>query len=169
MAEQIHLLKMWQKLVIALSVIWLIGSIDYYGMHERFLKDGGDAWGYYIYLPSVFISGDISSLAYVSAKREEFSPHTINKSINHLGYGEVYIAPNGNPVIKYTSGVAIMLSPFFLIAHGLSFLTGNETSGFTDIYWWSMYLGVMIWVLIGMFFVYQILIRYFDPAISFIA
>lgn len=159
---------MWQKVIIALSVIWLIGSIDYYGMHKRFLKDGGDAWGYYIYLPSVFISNDISSLKYVSAKREEFSPHTINKSINHLGYGEVYIAPNGNPVIKYTSGVAIMLSPFFLIAHGLSYLTGNPTTGFTDIYWWSMYLGVLVWVLAGMFFLYKILIRYFSPVISFI-
>ena len=168
MAEQIDLLKMWQKVIIALCVIWLIGSIDYYGMHKRFLKDGGDAWGYYIYLPSVFISGDISSLTYVSTKREEFSPNTINKSINHLGFGEVYIAPNGNPVIKYTSGIAIMLSPFFLIAHGLSYLTGNEASGFTDIYWWSMYLGVLIWVLAGMFFLYKILIRYFSATTSFL-
>ena len=152
--------RIWYISGLLLCVLFFIGSADYYGMHKRLLKDGGDGWGYYIYLPSVFISGDVTTLEYVFAKRKEFSPHTIDYNINHLGAGEVYIAPNGNPVIKYTSGVAIMMSPFFLGAHLIVKLTGGEANGFGDIYWFAIYLGVIFWVFFGMFFLFKVLVRY---------
>ncbi len=154
-------------LIIILALTYVCG-ISYYSMYNRLLKDGGDAWGYYIYLPSVFISKDIRQLEYVTEKREAFSSHTINPHFNHLGFDEVYIAPNGNPVIKYTSGVAIMLSPFFLIAHAIAtWSEGIPNDGFQPIYWISVYLGVMFWVLLGISLLFRVLQKYLDETISF--
>ncbi len=150
-----------------LTIGWIIGSVFYYGMFRHVLKDGGDAWGYYIYLPSAIISHDLRTLEYIALKRKEGSPHTINPGINHLGFGEVNIAPTGHPVIKYTSGVALMLSPFFLIAHILAQAGVAAADGFNDLYWVSAYLGVIAWVIIGMIFLYRTLIRYFDPKVVF--
>ncbi len=161
--------RSWYITGFIIGVLFLIGSVQYYGMHKRLLKDGGDAWGYYIYLPSVFISGDLTTLEHVFAKRKEFSPHSINYNINYLGAGEVNIAPNGKPVIKYTSGVAIMMSPFFLVAHGITILTGGQADGFGDNYWFSFYFGVIFWVCLGLFLLYKVLIRYVSAGAAYIS
>ena len=159
--------KQWKWVAVVATLAWLIASLSYYDMYNRLLKEGGDAWGYYIYLPSFFISKDLNKLAYITEKRKEFSPYSLHPSINHLGFGEVNIAENGNPVIKYTSGVAIMISPFFLTAHLIAHLTGWDQSGFSSIYWLSAYLGVICWVLLGAWFLWLTLKRYFPSALSF--
>lgn len=140
----------------------LLYSIYYFGMYDQLLKDGGDAWGYYIYLPSTLIHQDITTLDSIASIREQISPHTISKDNNNLGFDEVNIAENGNPVIKYTSGVGLMMSPFFLISHFLSLITGKEANGFTNIYWIGHYMGLVFWVLLGIFLLIRLLRRYFD-------
>jgi hypothetical protein len=158
--------RIWKVLVVLLCLVWLVGSVFYYGMYERFLKDGGDAWGYYIYLPSAFVSGDLTTLEYIAEVRKGFSPWSIDTSLNHLGVPELYIAPNGNPVIKYTSGVALMLSPFFILAHGIAWLSHYDADGFNPVYWLSMYFGVIVWVLLGMAVLYKTMVRYVRPGIA---
>ncbi|TVR79818.1 MAG: hypothetical protein EA409_08810 [Saprospirales bacterium] len=160
--------RYWYFSGLLICVIYLIGSVQYYGMHKQLLKDGGDGWGYYIYLPSAFISGDLTTLEHVFDKRKEVSPHTIDYNINHMGASEVYIAPNGNPVIKYTSGVAIMMSPFFLTAHIITKVTGGQADGFGDIYWFSIYIGVIFWVTMGLILLFKTLSRYLNQDSAFL-
>lgn len=150
------------------TVIWLLASVFYYGKYSDIFKGGGDAWGYYIYLPTTFISGDWESLDYVIQKRKELRPHSLDYSAAKHGFLEVYTAENGNPVIKYTSGVALMLSPFFLLAHVVCELSSSlSADGFNNIYWLSVYLGVIIWVLLGTILLLKVLLRYFSPHAAF--
>lgn len=148
--------------------ILLLCSVLNFGTYDRFLKDGGDGWGYYIYLPSTLIYHDIETLDSIASIRKDFTPHSIQEGINSLGFYEVNMAENGNPVIKYTSGVALMMSPFFVISHGWSILTNRETSGFTSVYWLGHYLGIVFWVLAGLWFLIALLRCYFNLATSLI-
>lgn len=152
-------------IIISFTVTWIVGSVFYYGMYERMLRDGGDAWGYYIYLPSAFVSHDITTLSHVGEIRKKYNPWIEEKKVTEGWIQEVHNAPNGNPVIKYTSGVALMLSPFFLIAHALALSFGLEANGFGPVYWLSAYLGVIAWVFLGLVVLYRTMIRYFDPRI----
>lgn len=146
-----------------IAVGWAV-SVAYYGMYLRSFKDGGDTWGYYIYLPSALISRDLHTLEYVKNKRATFAPHSIDPNLNPLGFGEVNFAENGRPIIKYTCGVSLMMAPFFLIAHALAHLQGTPPDGFQSIYWIWMYIGNAMWVLLGLWVLRRVLLRYVsDP------
>lgn len=69
-----------------------------------------DAFGYYMYLPSVFIYDDVRELKWIP---------TIDAEYNVTG-GELYQAiklDDKNYTNKYLIGVAILQFPFFCIGH----------------------------------------------------
>lgn len=150
-----------------IAVGWA-ASVAYYGMYLRSFKDGGDTWGYYIYLPSALISRDLHTLEYVKNKRATFAPHSIDPNLNPLGFGEVNFTENGRPIIKYTCGVALMMAPFFLIAHALAHLQGTPPDGFQPIYWIWMYIGNAMWVLLGLWVLRRALLRYVSDPIALV-
>lgn len=156
------------RLIGLVTVLWLVASVLFYGKYSDIFKGGGDAWGYYIYLPTTFISGDWETLDYVTQKRKELRPHSIDYSAGKHGFLEVYTAENGHPVIKYTSGVALMLSPFFLVAHAIcGVFSSLSADGFNTIYWLSVYLGTIFWVLLGCVLLFKVLNRYFSTGAAF--
>ncbi|HRW74449.1 MAG: hypothetical protein H6568_13065 [Lewinellaceae bacterium] len=143
-----------------LAAFW-IGSILYYQRVNTSMIGGGDTWGYYIYLPSSIISGDLLTLETAARRRAEMVPGSMNFGANRLGIMEINMTEKDLPVIKYTSGVAIMLSPFFVLAHAIAYLFEIPPDGYHPVYWYSIYLGVCLWVLFGMIILYRFLIRRF--------
>ncbi|MCF8238964.1 MAG: glycosyltransferase family 39 protein [Saprospiraceae bacterium] len=141
-------------------------SIRHYDRVNSAMSGGGDSWGYYVYLPSALISGDLTTLETAAAKRKEMRPESIAPWLNPLGIGEVYFSPIGHPVIKYTSGVAMMLSPFFLTAHVLAPLVGQAADGYSPVYFWAMYIGLAIWVVLGFLALFQVLTRYVSRPVA---
>jgi len=114
-----------------------------------------DAFGYYMYNPSIFIYGDVSELKWV----------TEIDSTYELTGGEFYQATkldNGNYVNKYLGGVAIMQLPFFLGGHLYASLSSYPADGFSAPYQWAIAISALFYCLFGFFILRQVLIRYFD-------
>ena len=138
-------------LIILLTVIYTIDS------QEKWSKDGGvissDVRGYYAYLPAFFIHGDL-----------KFENHEVYKK--ELGY-EVWVKQdeNGNKFIKYTCGMSILYSPFFLAAHGLADSLGAKPDGFSYPYKVALIISSVFYLLIGLVFLSKLLLRYFDDRV----
>lgn len=79
-----------------------------------------------------------------------------------LPYGE------GKTLSVYTSGVAILWSPFFLMAHFISFFFGLDHGGHTNIYYGFMLIGGIFYAYIGLVFMYKFLREFFDQRVSLI-
>lgn len=94
-----------------------------------------DQEGYYIYLPAVFINGGFDNLycyngcSFIQKEGKEYS------------------------FTKYTYGVALMQSPFFLVAHSLAEPLGFESNGRTLPYVWSIMIAAIFYMLWGLYLI----------------
>lgn len=128
---------------------------------------GGDNWAYYSYLPALFIHKDLDNLNQTYEARNRIYNTTPNPANMHNRIGEVPDVPNGNRVIKYTMGVALLQAPFFLTAHGFQKITGGNTGGFEFPYVLAVFFSVLFYVFLGLFFLQKALLRCFNPQIIF--
>ena len=146
----------------ALYFLVLVLSISYYGRwHDYTSGNGGDAWGYYAYLPALFIHGDLADDLKKTVTYRKDGKQVLEKIQRKEPFEA--IASDENYVIKYTSGVAILLLPFFLIAHMLALILGDGASGFGTPYSWMVFMGSAVYVLLGMWYLEKVLRRYFKP------
>jgi len=114
-----------------------------------------DAFGYYMYLPSIFIYQDVTDL--------EWLPEI--DSIYSVTGGKVYQAnknDNGNYVFKYFGGVSIMETPFFLLGHLIASNTKYEADGFSLPYQYAIAFGAVIYCILALFLLRSLLLRYFS-------
>jgi hypothetical protein len=111
-----------------------------------------DARGYYAYLPAIFIYHDLNFNFYDSVEKADYfnSNWTIDYRVN----------VNGNNVNKYFCGTAIAQTPFFLIAHALSYLTGNAADGYSRIYMLMITIAGLFYLFIGLWFLDKLLTLY---------
>lgn len=92
-----------------------------------------DQEGYYIYLPAVFVNGGFDDLycyngcSFIQKEGIEYS------------------------FTKYTYGVALMQSPFFLFAHSFAQPLGFESNGRTLPYIWSVMIAAIFYMLFGLY------------------
>lgn len=121
-----------------------------------------DVFGYYIYLPLSFIvEGDSQdALHYLNEIKTTYESSETLYQIQHL--------PNGDFVMKYTSGWAVCYAPFFFIAHGIASLTGYATDGFSQPYQISIFIGSLIYTLIGIYFLFKIARYFFQKRLAII-
>ena len=114
-----------------------------------------DALGYYIYLPSIFIYKDITQLKWLPEIDSTYS----------LSGGKIYQAnrqDNGNYVFKYLGGIAILELPFFLSGHLMAYIMGFRPDGFSPPYQWAIALGLILWIVFGIFMLRKLLWVWFD-------
>ena len=115
--------------------------MTYFGKWTEAPSQGGDPWGYYAYLPSLFIYKDIRTLDSTIARKKENSPNTVVVENGRLATPEAHIQPNGNRVIKYTSGWAMLNLPAFFLAHLFACNSGFEADGYTLPYGIALHLN----------------------------
>ena len=65
---------------------------------------------------------------------------------------QAFELPNGNWSPIYTMGYAILYAPFFFIAHIWALLSNYPADGFSFPYQFSIANGVMIYIILGVFF-----------------
>jgi hypothetical protein len=108
-----------------------------------------DVVSYYSYLPATFIYKDISL---------EFTKDTSKHyEQRHLFWYQK--APNGGRVIKMTMGMAILYSPFFLIAH--TYASNSETykpNGFSIPYEFMLCVSCLFYLFIGLNYLRKLLL-----------
>lgn len=133
-------------LLIALTII-KIDSKDAFWKIDFVIK--ADINGYYAYLPAVIIHHD-PKLDFLH-------------DANTPNYGKYYhvTGPENSLLIKYTCGVAILHSPFFLIAHALAPLFNEPQDGYSDIYEIALLISSAFYLLLGFWFLRKTLLLYF--------
>lgn len=112
-----------------------------------------DVSGYYLYLPATFIYHDLEHLA--------FLPQIIEKYQPSYAPDQAFPIENGNQVMKYSVGMAVLYSPFFLVGHLAAKLTGYPADGFSLPYQAAIQLGSVLAAILGLFFLRKTLRRYF--------
>ncbi len=115
-----------------------------------------DRAGYYCYLPATFF--------YHFDTRK--APSAIDEK---TGYGFTIDHTNNKISTQYYYGVSLLISPFFMIAHALSALTGeNEIGGFSWIYNKIFDLAAVFYLVLGLFFLKRFLKNYFPQHLQYI-
>ncbi|MFH1936138.1 MAG: hypothetical protein ABIK52_01070, partial [Bacteroidota bacterium] len=119
-----------------------------------------DVFGYYLYLPAQFIYHDIgiTDFSWLQKILDQYAPT--------IGFYQAYLGPEGEYIMKYPMGMAILFAPFFFLAHLLSNPLGFPPDGFSLPYQVSVALGCMLYATIGIWFLRKILLRYFSDAVT---
>lgn len=113
-----------------------------------------DVVTYYAYLPALFIHHDLISP----------SPDRLPGDIRwHLHLVE---APGGGKTLKMPLGVALLLLPFFWVAHLLALLTGTTADGYGPVYQFFVLLAAVSYLLAGLWALRKVLLRWFSEGVT---
>lgn len=115
-----------------------------------------DAISYYAYLPAFFIYDDISLEFVGEYKKDEYI----------IWYDKT---EDGDRFLRYTMGMAIMYSPFFLLGHVSSHIFNYSTWGYSIPYKFFLQLGCIVYMILGLILLRKILLRYFSDLVTAIS
>ena len=128
--------------------------------YPRFKQHGSEAtiaWdvsGYYWYLPSVFIYNDL--------KHQSFKDSILNKyEPTGTDFQQAMKLDNGNYVMKYSSGMAVMFLPFFTVAHLFAGPLGYARDGFSLPYQLGIQLGGFLISILGLWYLRKLLLNFY--------
>jgi hypothetical protein len=120
-----------------------------------------DAFGNYLYLPATFIYGDplIQDINWVE---------NINAKYNCTAtLYQLAPTPEGKNVIRFSPGMALLMSPFFMLGHGFASMSVlYESDGFSEPYQWAIILSGMFYLFIGLIFLRKILLKLLNDRIT---
>lgn len=126
---------------IVLRCGWVLHSVNPY----EFLRHGGDALGYYQWLPSVFINHEVDKMYWT------------------------YQMEDGRNLSLFSPGVAMLQLPFFLLGHMWAGLFGYTQNGFSSPYGVAQLLGIACYAGAGCVFAYRMAVRFSDPVSALLA
>ena len=138
-------------ILIVVVYSWQIVNTKKYSNPESVIA--WDIRSYYAYLPAAFVEKDFK-LEFLS------KPDAENK---WMYWPET--TPNGGLVMKTSMGMAIMYSPFFFVANGLSEKMGYEANGFSTPYAFALIFSCVFYLAIGFVFLRFLLLNYFKDKI----
>ncbi len=113
-----------------------------------------DVFGYYLYLPALFIYNDLGDLTFV--------PEILESYYHSSSFYYAAQLPEGGLILKYPAGLALMYSPFFLLGHLGAHLFGYPADGFSLPYQFAISMGSIAFVVLGLLVLRKVLIKYFD-------
>ncbi len=121
-----------------------------------------DVYGYYLYLPLTFIYDDLGMQNYelIHALMDTYDSSDV--------FYQGHLTESGNYVMKYTMGQSFLYAPFFFIGHLISSLTHYPSDGFSKPYEMSVFVGGIIYTLIGVYFFFKLLLHFFEHKIALI-
>ena len=120
-----------------------------------------DVAGYYWYLPAVFIYHDLRHLSFSDSIYSKYHPIiTLDQSVK---------VENGNSVLKYTSGMALMYLPFFLAGHAAAIIGGYPRDGFSLPYQLAIQVGGFLVSILGLWYLRKLLLLYYKDGIVALA
>ncbi len=111
-----------------------------------------DAKGYYSYLPGIFIHHDLKTLNHgYEIERQYGIPAEQGSRL-----------PNGNVVLQYSCGQAVIELPWFGLGHLVAKMGKYRTDGYSKPYNVVMDFGMLLWCVLGIFILGKVLLRYYD-------
>ncbi len=117
---------------------------------------GWDAGEYYAYLPSVFIYHDVQTQHRTDSVRYEYRLQADNIPGSR---------PDTIKVLNYSSGMALIYTPAFFIAHILAEPFGYPSDGFSRPYQMALTLYCMLIAIIGLWYLRKLLLFYYSDTV----
>lgn len=154
--------KNWSTLALLITALTLLaGCFLFYPKWKKGYTEATLSWdvsGYYMYLPAAFIHRDLKKL--------EFLDTVLQKYIPTPDMQQAFQVENGNYVMKYPAGMAIMYSPWFIAAHLYASNTHYQADGFSPPYQFMISLGSVLIAILGLFLLIVLLRRHFSDRVS---
>ena len=120
-----------------------------------------DNYGYYVYLPAIFIYNDLK------LKDDSWVLETQKKYKLSSNFYQAHQLENGNRVIQYTSGMAFLYSPGFVVGHITALIYEKyEADGFSQPYQVAILIQSFLMVFLGLFFLRKLGLLYFSDLIT---
>lgn len=152
------------KFSTAILLLYFISSvciIIFSGKYKRFEILNWDISGYHIYNPAVFIYNDIEKISFYDHIDSLYQPTKGRKVFP----GSV-IDDFGTVVLKYTSGVAFLQMPFFLIAQAYCYFDSRyPNDGYSAPFQLSVAFSNILFGLLGLIILRAFLAYYFNDFI----
>lgn len=117
-----------------------------------------DVSGYYWYLPSLFIYKDIKTQSFKDSILNKYGPTNTN-------FQQGMKLTNGNYVMKYSSGMAVMYLPFFAMAHVVAGPLGYPRDGFSEPYQLAIQLGGFLVGILGIWYLRRLLLQFYEDKV----
>ena len=103
---------------------------------------------------------------------EQYHSYLVAQFIHHdmtfswpNGYW-IHKSPKDIYVNKFTLGVALLETPFFLIGHKIAQITDHKVDGYSSPYSYSVSFGILFYVFIGLCLVRKVLLDYYDEMVT---
>jgi hypothetical protein len=143
-----HLNKIFFVTVVPITIIMFF-TVNFYWTDNGIRKTtiDGDGRGHYIYLPAVFIYHTVDFKEIFDNEKEQrkgFIGHNFHKINN------IYIN-------KFAIGTAVLISPFFIVAHIIAKNSHFPADGFSLPYQYAVAIASIFWLIIGLFFLFKLL------------
>ena len=152
-----------KKSVVAIIII-TIASVQYCHVNtwkgklwREIIEGNFDGYGYYAYLPAVFIHHSFNFVNVMADERKW------ERGISEQEVFEPFPAYDGKLQDKYYIGVAILLMPFFLLAYFLSYLIGYDTGGYSFFFQLSVSAAAIFYFIAGLIYTRKLLLEYKVP------
>ena len=113
-----------------------------------------DAFGYYMYLPSICLYHDVKELKWVADIDKKYSVSG--------GDGIQAMKTDKGYTFKYLGGVAILETPFFLLGHFIAKHSHYPPDGFSPPYQYALGFGVIFYCILAIFLLRKLLLLYFS-------
>ncbi len=112
----------------------------------------GDGCGHFDYLPAWFVYHTVDF-------KPLFEKEKARHDKSYMGH-YFHALKNGVMVNKYSSGTAVMITPFYLLAFLLSPLFGLPADGFGLLFQYSVVAAGIFWLITGLWFFIKLLERF---------
>lgn len=147
-SRHIRLSKTARLFLLFFALVIVSNSIyrHYSGLKPRQFVMGSDMEGYFQYLPHLFLK-DIEEMRQMRWAKP---------------YGE------DRKLSAFTSGVAIMQTPFFLTAHAVSKFFDLESKGYNSVYFMFVLIATIFYSFTGLYFLFKSLRRIYSEKTAFI-
>ena len=133
-------------------------AVFFYPKWEKSGTEATISWdvsGYYMYLPAIFIYHDIKHCTFQEEIIKTYKPTP--------DFQQAFLdKTSGNYVMKYSSGQAVLMSPYFFLADIIANHSSKyEPNGFSYPYQMCIGLGMLMYAFIGLYFLRLVLLEYF--------
>ena len=152
----------YSLVAVVLSIVLIVyaGTFHFnrWGAYKAESTFGWDCGSYYQYLPSLFIYDDLRTQHLTDSVKDEydFQPGTTPNT-----------RPDKPSVIVYSSGMALVYSPAFFVAHCIAGPLGYPEDGFSIPYQVSVGIWCLCIAIIGLLYFRKLLLYYFsDKAVA---
>jgi len=119
-----------------------------------------DVFGYYLYLPLKFVYNDLGLKDY------SIMNSIIEKYHNTATFYQAIKMPDGSFVMKYSMGLSFFYAPFFFIGHFIAKIFSFPADGFSLPYQYSIFIGSIIYSIIGIWALLKVLVHFFSKTIT---